>query len=138
MLAPVRFAATAALLAGAIALGACGGGGDGDEASGLAEEAALTISELERSIAGGDYEHVCGELLSAGVRRQAGGGDCAAMLERTAAGVRQPKIEVRAIRIDGAEAVVDVVTTARGQARVPDTVRLVREGGRYRVSSLSG
>ena len=45
---------------------------------------------------------------------------------------------MKEIRIEGATAAVDVVTVAEGQARVEDTIRLVREAGGYRISSLSG
>ena len=42
------------------------------------------------------------------------------------------------IKIEGAMATVDVVTVAEGQARAEDKIRLVRENGAYRISSLSG
>ena len=135
----MRAAAPAALCALVVGLTGCGGGGDDDEAAGgLAQEAAAVVEQLGRSIAAGDFERVCSELLSADVRRQAGGGDCPAMLARTSAGIKRPRIEVKAIRIEGATAAVDVVTVAEGQARVEDTIRLVREAGAYRISSLSG
>ena len=135
----MRAAGPAALCALVIGLAGCGGGGDDDEAAGgLAQEAAGVVEELERSIRAGDFERVCSELLSAEVRRQAGGGDCPAQLERTSAGVRRPRIEITEIRIEGAQAAVDVVTVAEDQARVEDTIRLVREAGTYRISQLSG
>ena len=139
MLAGMRAAGPIALFALVMGLASCGGGGDDDQdASGLAREAAAVIEQLERSIAGGEFERICSELLSADVRRQAGGGDCPGMLERTSAGVKRPRIEVQDIQIEGATATVDVVTVAEGQARVEDTIRLVRESGAYRISSLSG
>jgi hypothetical protein len=139
MLAGMRPAGTAVLCALVIGLASCGGGDDdGDDAGGLAREAAAVVEQLERSIAAGEFERICSELLSAEVRRQAGGGECPAMLERTSAGVKRPRIEVNEIRIEGATAAVDVVTVAEGQARVEDTIRLVREAGAYRISSLSG
>ncbi len=98
----------------------------------------MVVEELERAIAAGDFERVCSDLLSAEVRRQAGGGDCPGMLRRTSEGVRRPRIQVKEIRIEGATAIVDVVTTAAGQARASDTIRLVREAGAYRIASLSG
>ena len=135
----MRPAGTAALCALVIGLASCGGGDYDEQATGgLAQEAAAVVEQLERSIAAGEFERVCSELLSAEVRRQAGGGDCPAMLERTSAGVKRPRIEVKGIRIEGATAAVDVVTVAEGQARVEDTIRLVREAGAYRISSLSG
>ena len=120
---------------------AAGCGGDDEEkpsAGGLAQEASAVIEELERAIAAGEFERICADLLSAEVRRQAGGGDCPAMLRRTSAGVERPRIEVESVKIEGSNAVVDVTTVAQGQARVPDTIRLVREAGAYRISSLSG
>ena len=135
----MRAAGPAALCALVIGLVGCGGGSDEDEAAGgLAQEAAQVVEQLERSIRAGDFERVCSELLSAEVRRQAGGGNCPAQLERTSAGVRRPRIQVTEIRIEGAMAAVDVVTVAEGQARVEDTIRLVREAGAYRISQLSG
>ena len=135
----MRRAGASVVCAALLAASGCGGGGDDERTSGgLAREASAVIEELERAIAAGEFERICSELLSAEVRRQAGGGDCPAMLRRTSAGVRRPRIDVREIRIEGATAVVEVVTTAAGQARVPDTIRLVREAGAYRISSLSG
>ena len=134
----MRAAGPAALCALVFGLVGCGGGGDDEAAGGLAQEAADVVKQLERSIAGGDFAYVCSNLLSADVRRQAGGGDCPAQLERTSAGVKKPRIQVKAIRIEGATAAVDVVTIAEDQARAEDTIRLVRENGAYRISSLSG
>ena len=139
MLARMRRALTTAVCAVLVAAGGCGGGDDDDrDAGGLAKEASAVIADLERAIAAGEFERICAELLSSEVRRQAGGGDCPAMLERTSAGVKRPRIEVKKIKIEGSTAIVDVETTAQGQARVPDTIRLVREAGGYRISSLSG
>ncbi len=134
----MRAAGPAAVCALVIALAGCGGGGDDDPAGDLAQEAGAVVKQLERSIRDGDFERVCSELLSAEVRRQAGGGDCPGMLERTSAGVKRPRIEVKGIKIEGAAAAVDVVTVAQGQAPAEDTIRLVRENGAYRISSLSG
>jgi hypothetical protein len=134
----MRAAGPAAVCALVIGLAGCGGDDEDEPAGGLAQEAAGVVKQLERSIREGDFDRVCSELLSSEVRRQAGGGDCPAMLARTSAGVKRPRIEVKAIKIQGAMASVDVVTVAEGQARVEDTIKLVRENGAYRISSLSG
>ena len=134
----MRAAGTAALCALVLGLASCGGGDDEEATGGLAQEAAAVVEQLEKSIRAGEFERICSELLSAEVRRQAGGGDCPAMLERTSAGVKRPRIQVQKISIEGAMASVQVVTVAEGQDRVEDTIRLVREAGAYRISSLSG
>ena len=139
MLARMMRAGTIGLCGIALVASSCGGGEDDERsAGGLAREAAAVIEELEGAIADGEFARICSDLLSAEVRRQAGGGECPAMLRRTSGGLRRPRIQVREVRIEGSTAVVDVVTTAVGHARVPDTIRLVREEGRYRISSLSG
>src|ERR687893_704734 len=100
MLAGMRPPGAALLCTLAIGVAGCGGGDDdGDDAGGLAREAAAVVEQLERSIAAGEFERICSELLSAEVRRQAGGGDCPNQLERTSAGIRRPRIEVNEIRI---------------------------------------
>ncbi|HYH58831.1 MAG TPA: hypothetical protein VD790_06380 [Thermoleophilaceae bacterium] len=136
----MRAAGAAALFALVAALGGCGGDDEdnGRDAGGLAREASAVVEDLERAIAAGEFDRICAELLSAEVRRQAGGGDCPNMLARTSAGVERPRIEIQEIQIEGATATVEVVTVAEGQARVEDTIRLVREAGAYRISSLSG
>ena len=139
ILAGVRRALTTALCGAALLASGCGGDGDDDpDADALAKEASAVVEDLERAIAAREFERICADLLSAEVRRQAGGGECPAMLARTSAGVRRPRIEVDEIKIEGATATVKVETRARGQAPARDTIRLVREAGRYRISSLSG
>src|SRR5688500_11510739 len=139
MLARMRRAGTVGLCAVALVLAGCGGDDDDERTTGgLARQVALVIEDLERAIADGEFERICSDLLSAEVRRQGGGGECPAMRERTSVGLKRPRIRVKEIRIAGQTAVVDVVTSATGQARVPDTIRLVREEGGYRISSLSG
>ena len=135
----MRRAGTVGLCGVVLAAAGCGGGDeDGPTPGGLAREASAVVERLEAAIAARQFERICSDLLSAEVRRQAGGGDCPAMLARTSVGLERPRIEVKRIRIEGSTATVDVVTTAEGQARVPDTIRLVREEGAYRISSLSG
>ena len=139
MLARVRVVTAVLLVLAQTGLAACGGGDGGeDDLGALAREAGAVVEKLERALARRDYERVCNELLSADVRRQAGGGECPDSLARTSGGLKRPRIEIERIQIRGAAAVVDVVTSAENQPRVADTIRLVREAGAYRISSLSG
>ncbi|MBA2506711.1 MAG: DUF3828 domain-containing protein [Thermoleophilaceae bacterium] len=120
------------------ALSACGGDEEKPKPiSGPAKQVAATITALERATAKRDFDTICDELLAAPVREQAGGGACPAQLRRTAAGVRDPRIAIRKIDIEGNKATVAVTTRARGQAPAEDTVVLVREEGQWRISQLS-
>ena len=103
MLAPVRRTITGAFAAALLSLASCGGDdAEKGDPSGLAREAGAAVEQLERSLAAGEYSRICDELLSAEVRRQAGGGDCPGQLERTSGGLKRPDIEVKTIQIRGA------------------------------------
>jgi hypothetical protein len=123
-----------------LALAACGGDDDDNQASAreaaLAREVGRTIERLERATAKRDFKTICGELFSEPVRRQAGGRECASLLRRSAGDVRRPRIDVIRIDIKGDTATARVRTSARGQTPATDTIRLVREDGRFRISSL--
>lgn len=120
-----------------VALAACGGGdGEPERATGPAKEVAAVIETLERATARRDFETICDRLFTAEVRERAGGEDCASLLRRTAARVRRPRIAIERIDVEGDSAVAEVKTKARGQAEASDTIRLVRERGRFRIASL--
>jgi hypothetical protein len=126
------------LLAACLFAAGCGGGGK--EApkpiQGPAKDVAAVIARLEKATATKDFSAICDELLSAATRKQAGGDQCASVLAERASDVRRPKIKVRAIEIQGERALARVRTTAVGQAATDDVIRLTRENGGYRISSL--
>lgn len=125
------------LLLGVLAAG-CGGGGSGPPKpiSGPAKEVAQVVERLESATAKRDYVTICDDLLAGSTRQQAGGSECSAVLAARARGIRRPRIAIEGITIGGSQALVRVRTTAVGQAPVEDTIRLVREHGRYRIASL--
>jgi hypothetical protein len=94
------------------------------------------IQRLQSATRRHDFQTICDDLLAASTRRQAGGADCPAVLGERAKGVRRPRIVVRSIEVGGNTAVARVQTTAVGQAPTNDVIRLVREGDRFRISSL--
>ena len=124
-----------------VAVGAVlAGCGDGDPApspiEGPAKEVAAVIERFEQATAAQDFETVCSELFTSAVRERAGGERCAQVLSERGSRVRRPQIRVERIEITRDRALVRVATTAAGQARVRDTIRLVREDGRYRIAAL--
>lgn len=106
--------------------------------SGPAKEVAEVVQRLETATARQDFATICDDLLASATRRQAGGADCERVLGERASDVRRPRIAIQAIEVDGNRAQARVRTTARGQAPTTDVLRLVREGGRFRISSLGG
>jgi hypothetical protein len=105
--------------------------------AGVPKEIAATVNRLERAIAQRDFAEVCDRLFTPAARRRAGGADCAKQVGADADGVRRPSIEIRGIDVTGSRAAVKVATTAEGQARLIDTLRLRRDGGRWLVDALS-
>lgn len=119
-------------------LAGCGAGGKRPPKpiEGPAKEAATVVARLEKATASRDFAVICDQLLSAAERQQAGGADCARLMGERASGVRRPRIRIRAIEVSGERALVRVQTAAAGQAATNDLIRLVREGGRFRIASL--
>jgi hypothetical protein len=121
-----------------VLIAGCGGG---DKAkpkaiSGPAKEAAAVVQRLEKATALKDFATICNDLLATATRKQAGGADCESLLDQRGRNIHRPKIVIRDIAVQGQRAQVRVRTTARGQAPVDAVIRLVREQGRFRVSSL--
>ena len=94
------------------------------------------IARLQHATARHDYDTICNQLLSAAARERSGGADCARLLGERAGTIRRPRILVQSIAVDGGRAQVKVRTTAVGQAATTDVIRMVREKGRFRISSL--
>ena len=121
----------------ALAVASCGSEEPRD-VRGPARDVAATIAALERATAKGDFVAICDRLFTAAERKQAGAGDCPALLRRTAGDVRRPRIKLESIRLRGDRAVATVTTTAEGQRSVRESIVLVREHGTYRIAALSG
>ncbi|HEX8854544.1 MAG TPA: hypothetical protein VF752_03015 [Thermoleophilaceae bacterium] len=130
-------AAVAVAALGAFVLAGCGGKDQGPNARKPAQEAGAVVNTFERDLLAGDHQHICNEIFSSQVREQAGGRGCAGFLRRTAGPVKRSRIEVKAVALMGDTAKVRVETSASGQARVAETIELVRQGGRFRIASLS-
>jgi hypothetical protein len=106
-------------------------------ASAAPRELAAVVVQLERATRARDFAEICDDILTKAARRRAGGGDCARLVRSAAAGIRDPRIELLRIQVEGARATATIRTRAEGQARVTDTLSLREEGGEWRVESLS-
>jgi hypothetical protein len=120
-----------------VAMAGCGGKNTAPSSQKPAQEAGAVVNTFERDLLARNYQHICDELFSSQVREQAGGRACAGFLRRTAGPVERPRIQVKGIALKGDTAKVRVETTAGGQARLPETIQLVRQGGRFRIAALS-
>jgi hypothetical protein len=119
----------------AVALAAAGAGcGKSDE-----EKVRDAIEGVASATAKRDYERLCKDLFA---RRlvdslEERGLPCTVALQIGFGSVRKPRVEIRRVTVKGDRASAVVHSSAANQPPSDDLVRLVRERGSWRVSSLS-
>ena len=126
------------LLVAVVAIWAIRGGGDDPPtaASGASKEVANVVLRLERATQRREFSVLCDDLFTRSARERAGGKDCVALLRETAKDVRKARIRLLEVKVDGNRAQARVRTTSEGQRAVEETIDLVRERGRFRISAL--
>jgi hypothetical protein len=132
-------------LAGAgVAAAFLGGGKLGDDATEnqppravgeATQQVAATLQQFERALADGDFATICGNLFTTEAREAAGGDRCPSVLQDTAGGLRDPQVQIVSIRVRGTTATAIVRATVANGPPVTDTIRLVKQGGRYKIVS---
>jgi hypothetical protein len=117
--------------------GRLGGGGaePPPRVSGAPADVATTIADFQSALARRDYATICGTLFTREARAAAGGDRCPAVLQDSAADLRRPDVRILSIALRGDQATVLVRARVAGGKPVTDTIRLAREGGRYRIAS---
>ncbi len=133
----MRATSAAAALCSALVLVACGTNARQKHARGPAQQVADTVTALEHDLLTRNYADVCEQVFSSDARAQAGNDSCPEFVRRGAAHLRDERIRIRSIVVRNGAASAEVTTTARGQAPVRDTIRLMFENGRYRISALT-
>jgi FlaG/FlaF family flagellin (archaellin) len=129
-------------LAGAgIAAAFLGGGRVGDPepappaVTAATQQVATTLKQFQRALAQGDFATICGNLFSLEAREAAGGDRCPSVLADTAGGLHDPEVQIISITHRGKTATAVVRARVGNGPPVTDTVRLVRQGGRYKIVS---
>jgi hypothetical protein len=113
-------------------------GGGGDETAGVGGTPADVVSTIDRfqtALAGRDYQTICDRLYSSHAREAAGGDNCPSVLAQSAANLRDPRVTITGLAVNGDAAVVSVRASTASQRAAPDTISLVREGGHFRIDS---
>ena len=131
MLRPVR-RLFVALLAGAALVG-CGSSGPTDE-----EQVRNTVDAFSKATAAKDYDKLCKQLLAPKLLEQVeqAGLPCEVALSKGLGSVKDPKLTVGKITVDGDSATADIRTSAAGEQPSRDTLKLSKIGGRWRITSL--
>ena len=98
-------------------------------------QVAATLMQFERALADGDFATICGNLFTTEAREAAGGDRCPSVLQDTAGGLRSPDVQIASITVRGNTATAVVRARVGGGAPVTDTIRLIKQGGRYKIVS---
>ena len=130
MLRPVRFLAPALVL---LVLAGCGDAGPTPE-----EQVRITVSEFGRATAAKDYKTMCDRLLAPDLVAdvQQIGLPCERALRQGLDQVREPRLTIGAVKIDGTSATAEVRTSAAGEEPSKDTLKLVNINGTWKIASL--
>jgi len=115
-----------------VAAAACGG--ESDE-----EAVRATVSDFGKATAAKDYDRLCDDILAPTLLESLEeiGLPCRLALERSLGEVRDPRLVIGAIRVDGDRAQAEVRTSATGQEPSRDTLALVKVEDDWRISDLS-
>jgi hypothetical protein len=124
---PVLLVAVAAALAG------CGSSGPTDD-----ELVAGTVSAFGRATAAKDYRTLCDRLLAPSLvdKVEQVGLPCVQAMQKALGGVRDPRLTIGDITVQGDRASAQIRTSASGQAPSRDTLELERVKGSWRIASL--
>ena len=130
MLRPVRFLAPALVL---LVLVGCGDAGPTPE-----EQVRTTVSDFGRATAAKDYKTMCGRLLAPDLIADVEqiGLPCEQALKQGLDQVREPRLTIGAVKIDGDSATAEVRTSAAGEEPSKDTLKLVNVNGTWKIASL--
>jgi predicted small lipoprotein YifL len=130
MLRHVRFLAAALVLA---LLAGCGEAGPTPE-----EQVRTTVADFGRATAAKDYRTLCDRLLAPELVEQVTeiGLPCEAALRKGLGAVREPRLTIGRVQIDGDRASAEIQTSAAGEEPSKDTLRLVNVNGTWKIASL--
>jgi hypothetical protein len=126
-----RLAVLPLLVACALVAG-CGSRVPGDE-----EQIRTVLATFSRGVETRDYDKVCSvlsEKLLSGL--QGIGLPCQAAMRKSLGEVREPRLTVGRVEIDGDSASAEVRTSAEGQEPSSDTMRLARAKDGWKIAAL--
>src|SRR5215217_6694220 len=130
MLRRVRFLAAALAL---LILAGCGDAGPTPQ-----EQVRTTVSEFGRATAAKDYRAMCDRLLAPKLIEdvEQAGLPCEDALRKGLSRVRDPRLTIGTVKIDGDSASAEIRSSAAGEKPSKDTLRLVKINGTWKISSL--
>jgi len=97
------------------------------------------VDRFGKAVADKDYQELCDNLLAANLINalEDRGVPCELALKTGFAAVKDPKIAIKTVAVNGDKALVSVHSTAANEKPSDDTIALIKEKGKWRISSLA-
>jgi hypothetical protein len=130
MLRAVRLLAPVLVLA---ILAGCGDTGPTPE-----QQVRTTVSDFGHATAAKDYKTLCDRILAPKLIEDVTsiGLSCEAALKRGLGNVKDPRLTIGRVVIDGDSASAEIRSSASGEEPSKDTLKLVKVNGTWKISSL--
>jgi hypothetical protein len=98
-----------------------------------------SVERFGKAVAAHDYQELCDNLLAANLiaALEERGVPCELALKTGLGATKDAKISIKTIAVNSNRALVGVHSTAANQAPSDDTLNLVKEHGKWKVSSLA-
>ena len=112
--------------------------GCGDQGPTPEEEVRSTVAAFGRATAAKDYQALCDRLLAPSLVEEVEsiGLPCEVAMRRGLGDVRDPRLTIGGVQVDGERASAEVRTAAAGEQPSQDTLRLLRVDDSWKISSL--
>jgi hypothetical protein len=112
--------------------------GCGDQGPTPEEQVRSTVAAFGRATAAKDYQALCDRLLAPSLVEEVEsiGLPCEVALQRGLGDVRDPRLTIGGVQVDGDRATAEVRTAAAGEEPSQDTLRLLRVDDAWKISSL--
>jgi hypothetical protein len=112
--------------------------GCGEQGPTPEEQVRSTVAEFGRATAAKDYQALCDRLLAPSLVEELKsiGLPCEVALRQGLGDVREPRLTIGRVRVEGERASAQIRTAAAGEEPSEDTLELVNENGTWKISSL--
>ncbi|MGO9488532.1 MAG: nuclear transport factor 2 family protein [Solirubrobacteraceae bacterium] len=131
-----RLIALACLPLCSMVLAACATTTSTSKFQGAEHEVAQTVANLQSDVTASEQKKICADELSAAVVSRLGGiKGCEAAIKEQMAEIDSTELEVESVKVSGDTATATVKSVYSGK-RTSHTLTLVKEGGKWKISSL--
>jgi hypothetical protein len=98
-----------------------------------------SVDQFGKDVAAQDYTDLCKNVLATNLisALEASGVPCELALKTGLSSAKNPKLTIKTIAVNGNRALVSVHSTASNQSPSDDTLSLIKEQGKWKISSLA-